>query len=218
MGDGIPKITAAILDYGQVLSRWPGPQEFGLMAEVLDLETEAFRQLWRATRGPYDRGDVTAQEYWLKLAIETKRSLSGQQIDRLRKLEVEMWCRPDPDMLAWLQRLQAAGVKTALLSNMTQDLMSYMRQNCRWIDKFNFLTFSVEVRLIKPDPAIYQHTLRGLGATASETIFVDDHEVNVRAASALGIHAIQFQSIGQLSQELEKIGFPILPVSANQSK
>jgi 2-haloacid dehalogenase len=70
---------------------------------------------------------------------------------------------------------------------------------------------SAEVRLIKPDPAIYQHTLNGLGASAAETLFVDDREPNIRAARALGMRAIQFLSISQLKDDLEALGFPLLP-------
>jgi FMN phosphatase YigB (HAD superfamily) len=65
--------------------------------------------------------------------------------------------------------------------------------------------------LIKPDPAIYEHTLHGLGASAAETLFVDDREPNIRAAHALGMRAIQFTSVSQLKEDLEALGFPLLP-------
>jgi HAD superfamily hydrolase (TIGR01509 family) len=67
------------------------------------------------------------------------------------------------------------------------------------------------VRLIKPDAAIYQHTLRGLGVSASEALFLDDREINIQAARALGIHAIQFRSQEQLRKEMQAAGFSFLP-------
>jgi FMN phosphatase YigB (HAD superfamily) len=86
------------------------------------------------------------------------------------------------------------------------------------MDKFSFQTLSAELRLIKPHPAIYEHALQGLGATAEETIFVDDRETNVAAAYALGIRAIEFRSVGQLKDDLAALGFPVLPVSAHNAK
>jgi len=214
---GFPSISAVILDYGQVLVRSPTAQEFGRMAEMFSVGYELFYQLWEASRGEYDRGDLTAEEYWLKLAAETNTSLDAQQIEILREVEVEIWAHPDPAMLDWVSQLHAAGIKTGLLSNMPWDLVTHVRTNCRWMQNFTFKTLSAEVRLIKPDPAIYQHTLDGLGVSASEALFVDDRENNIQAARVLGMHAIQFRSIAGLKRELKELGFPILPAVAEPS-
>jgi FMN phosphatase YigB (HAD superfamily) len=85
------------------------------------------------------------------------------------------------------------------------------------MDNFTFKTLSAEVKLIKPDAAIYEHTLRGLGVSAEEALFVDDRENNIRAARALGMHAIQFQSIAELKDDLKALGFPILPAVRESS-
>ena len=123
----------------------------------------------------------------------------------------------DAAMLDWLDMLHTAGIKTALLSNMPWDLIEHVRTHFKWMENFAFKTFSAEVRLIKPDGAIYQHTLKGLGLPAAETLFIDDRETNIRAAQALGIQAIQFRSIGQLKDDLEALGFPVLPTAAHSS-
>jgi putative hydrolase of the HAD superfamily len=212
-----PNISAVILDYGQVLARCPTAEEFGRMAEMFNVSFELFYTLWEASRGPYDRGDLTAEEYWLKLAAHTNTSLDHRQIEILREVEVEIWAHPNPGMLDWVSQLHAAGLKTGLLSNMPWDLVRHVRTNCQWMENFTFKTLSAEVRLIKPDRAIYEHTLHGLGISAPEALFVDDRENNIRAARALGMHAIQFRSIAQLKHELEVLGFPILPAGAESS-
>ena len=209
--NGCPGISAVILDYGQVLARRPTAAEFGRMAEMFDVSFELFYELWEASRGPYDRGDFTAEEYWLKLAAETNTLLDRGQIEILRKVEVEIWAHPNPGMLDWVSQLHAAGIKTGLLSNMPWDLVTHVRTNCKWMENFTFKTLSAEVRLIKPAAAIYEHTLYGLDVSAAEALFVDDREINVRAADALGMHAIQFRSIAGLKCDLEALGFPILP-------
>jgi len=191
--------------------------EFGRMAEMFNVSFESFYHLWEDSRGPYDRGDFTAEEYWLKLAAQTNTSLDGSQIEILRQVEIEIWAHANPDMLDWVSQLHAAGIKTGLLSNMPWDLVKYVRTSCPWMENFSFKTFSAEVRLIKPDPAIYEHTLRGLGVAAAEVLFVDDRETNVQAARALGIRSIQFQALAQLKRDLEALGFPILPAVEESS-
>jgi len=214
---GSPRISAVILDYGQVLARCPTAEEFGRMAEMFNVSFDLFYKLWEASRGPYDRGDLTAEEYWLKLAAQTNTLLDHRQIEILREVEVEIWDHPNPGMLDWVSQLHAVGIKTGLLSNMPWDLVRHVRTNCQWMKNFSFKTLSAEVRLIKPDPAIYQHTLDGLGISAPEALFVDDRENNIRAARALGMPAIQFRSIAGLKHDLETLGFPILPAYAESS-
>ena len=86
-----------------------------------------------------------------------------------------------------------------------------MRTNFEWMENFAFKTFSAEVRLVKPDAAIYEHTLQGLGVAAPDALFVDDRERNIKAAKALGMHAILYQSIAQFRDELKQLNFPVLP-------
>ena len=215
--DGFSSIRAVILDYGQVLARRPTAEQFGRMAEMFNVSFDFFYELWETSRDPYDRGDLTAEEYWLKLASQTNTPIDPEQIEMLRKVEVEIWSHPSPGMLDWVSHLRAAGLKTGLLSNMPLDLVAHLRTNFPWMKNFSFKTFSAEVRLIKPDPAIFEHTLRGLGVSAAETLFVDDREANIRASRALGIHAIQFRSIAQLKEDLDAMGFAVLPAAAKSS-
>jgi putative hydrolase of the HAD superfamily len=213
--DGYAAINAVIFDYGLVLVSSPTAEEFGRMAAMFNLSVESFYELWEASRGPYDRGDFSAEEYWLKLAAQTSTTLDPKKIEILREIEVEIWVHPIPGMLDWLGQLHAAGIKTGLLSNMPWDLANYVRANFQWLEKFSFKTLSAEVGMIKPDAAIYEHTLRGLGVPAAEALFIDDREPNIRAARALGMRAIQFRSIEQLKRELEAMGFPVLPATSS---
>lgn len=49
---------------------------------------------------------------------------------------------------------------------------------------------SYEMGVMKPDPEIYLKTLSAAGILAEETLFLDDNEENIKAASVLGIHSI----------------------------
>jgi HAD superfamily hydrolase (TIGR01509 family) len=116
-------------------------------------------------------------------------------------------------MIEWAKQLRSFGLKVGLLSNMHPEMVAHCRKRFSWLNNFDFVTFSGEVRLIKPDLAIYEHTLRGLGVIASEALFLDDREVNIRAARELGMYAVRFESIEQLRSELAAAGFPILPAA-----
>jgi HAD superfamily hydrolase (TIGR01509 family) len=58
----------------------------------------------------------------------------------------------------------------------------------------------------KPDPRAYRAALDRMGATAAETVFVDDLAENVEAARALGFRAFRSTTPGELIQGLQRAG------------
>lgn len=214
MSDGgavFPKIEAVIFDYGEVLCLPPRIEEIASMAGFFGVEPKLFPPLWEKNRAAYDRGDLTPEVYWAMLCEDTKVKITPQQFAELNRLDADMWGRENPRMVEWMQQIAAAGIKTALLSNMHPEMIRYVRKKFDWMRSFHSAIFSAEVRMVKPDPAIYRRALRELGVAAERVLFIDDREVNIGAARALGIHAIQMKAMAQLSEEVRAFGFPILP-------
>jgi putative hydrolase of the HAD superfamily len=207
------EIEAVILDYGEVLCHRPSPDEVGQLATLFGLSLESFIELWDRSRPLYDRGSLTPEAYWLQFATEAQASINREQIEQLRHWEVAMWSNVNPAMVRWSRQLNDAGIKTALLSNMHADLVQHVR-TFDWLQRFTVKIFSAEVGLVKPEAAIYEYTVRHLSIAAAKTLFVDDRELNIQAARALGIRVIQFRSVAQLRRDLRELGFPILPAAS----
>jgi putative hydrolase of the HAD superfamily len=210
-------IKAVILDYGEVLSQSPPSEEWSRMARVFNLDPQMFRQLWGRDRLAYDRGDISYEDYWSKVAGDAGVKLAAEQLKNVGLWDLKMWGHVNPTMVEWLEQIRSSGIKTGLLSNMPAEMVRYSRENFAWLKHFDHTTFSADVRLVKPEPAIYQHSLRGVGVAAPEALFVDDKKPNVEGARAVGMHAIQFRSVEQLGNELVKLGFPDLPAGSNSS-
>jgi putative hydrolase of the HAD superfamily len=75
---------------------------------------------------------------------------------------------------------------------------------------FELVVDSAFVGLRKPEPAIYELTLERLRARdgladlePGQCLFVDDVDVNVKAARDLGIHVVRFHSNEQAIPEVE---------------
>ena len=210
----LPNIKAVILDYGEVLCYAPTAEDWKWMAGLFQVEPDRFRSLWGRNRLDYDCGSLSLETYWSQLAEAAGIKLPQQQIDELSQRDVQMWARLNPTMLQWLKQLRASGIKTGLLSNMPVDMITYARKQFEWLNQFDHQTFSAEVRVVKPEAAIYRHSLAGLGVTASEALFVDDRAPNIEGAREVGLNTIQFKSVAQLKADLERLGFPVLPVEA----
>jgi putative hydrolase of the HAD superfamily len=204
------RIRGVILDFGEVVCYRPSRQNLERMATALGLAVEEFAARYGRDRAPYDRGDVTPRDYWLKVAPNTVE-LTENLLHNLRRWDVEMWAKINPEMTEWLARLRATGFKTALLSNMHCDMVEYARRNFEWLKALDYAVLSSEVRLIKPDPAIYQRCVEGLALPPSAALFIDDRDVNVRAAIDAGLAALRFQSVDSLRNDLVNMRFPVLP-------
>ena len=204
-------VKAVILDYGEVLCIPPTAEDIEASARILDINSDLFHALWQRNRDLYDRGDLSTETYWRRFAEDAGKPLGVTQLRELAERDVAMWGRLNAEMISWLQRLTCAGIKTAILSNMHLDMVRHALANFQWLGRVHSKTFSAQVRLIKPDPAIYEHCLRELAIVGAEALFIDDRQANIDAARAMGVHGIQFKSIAQLRIELEAAGFPILP-------
>lgn len=205
------EIRAVILDFGEVLCHLPTPEAIDRLARMFQMDSQSFFPIYLESRGPYDRGDLLAGEYWEQFAARLGVKLDANAIARARQMDVELWSQINEAMIRWLQQIHSAGFKTALLSNMPSDMVSHLRNNFAWIHHFDHHIFSAEVRSIKPEPAIYQHCIEALGVQPSEALFIDDRDANLEQARAVGIRSIRFQSVEQLRRDLQTLGFTILP-------
>jgi putative hydrolase of the HAD superfamily len=108
----------------------------------------------------------------------------------------------NPPMLAWQGTLKAHGLVTAILSNVGDTTQQAMERGLDWLSRFDVLVWSYQLRMAKPDPAIYRYTLEKLALEPAETLFIDDRQVNVEAATALGMNALIFTTVDQLRADL----------------
>lgn len=92
--------------------------------------------------------------------------------------------------------------KVGLLSNYSNRLRPMLENNLKIAGLFDELIISCEVRMVKPDEAIYRLALARLDVQPQETIFVDDLIENIEAAQKIGIHAIHFQNTAQVISEV----------------
>lgn len=206
-----PEIRAVILDYGEVLCHLPAMDTIERLAAIFQMDPRTFMPIYLQSRAPYDRGDVLHGEYWQNFAMQADVIIGDNEIEQARRLDLELWGQINDAMILWAQQLHAAGFKTAILSNMPADMATHMRKTFPWLGHFDHHIFSGEVRSVKPEPEIYQHCISALGVHPTEALFIDDREINLQQARAAGIRTIRFQSVEQLREDLQALGFAILP-------
>jgi putative hydrolase of the HAD superfamily len=200
-------LRAVIFDYGMVLTGMPDAEAHDTMVRISGLTVDQFEKFYWADRHAYDEGKLNGVTFWQKFARNAGLRLNAEEIDQLNRQDARMWTTSNPAMLAWQRELKAAGIRTAILSNMGDSVLDNIKREFRWIDDFDVLVWSYQLHIAKPDPAIYRHTLEQLGTRPEETLFIDDKRVNVEAAQALGMKALEFTTVDRLRRDLQAAGF-----------
>lgn len=106
----------------------------------------------------------------------------------------------------WMQFLKSKGCSLYILSNYSKGTFEQSQKKMHFLKYMEGAIFSYEVKLIKPDPKIFELLLNRYGLVPQECVFIDDRPDNCETAEKLGIHAINFTSFKQAAGELEKLG------------
>lgn len=196
-----------------VLTGLPDTNAHAELLRITGLDAEQFEKFYWTDRHAYDEGKLTGLAFWQKLVRDAGLKLPDPAIEELNLWDARMWTTVDPAMLAWHKKLKQGGVLTAILSNMGDSVLESIEREFDWLSGFDALVWSFQLGIAKPDPAIYQHALKKLDASARETLFIDDKPVNVEAARDLGMQALVYTGIAKLRFDLLDQGFsPDLPL------
>ena len=208
-------LRAVIFDYGMVLTGPQDPEAHAALMRISGLPLDRFEELYWTDRHAYDEGKLTGIAFWQRFVRQAGLPENQKMVEELNLWDARMWTTSNPAMLAWQLTLKKHGLLTAILSNMGDNVLQNMEREFDWLPRFDVLVWSYQLRMAKPDPAIYRYTLNALDAQPEETLFLDDRPVNVEAARALGMQALEFSTVDRLRADLMANGFEAeLPLPA----
>jgi 2-haloacid dehalogenase len=198
--------TTVIFDLGGVLIDWnPRYLYRGLFDDEAAMEqflAEICSPDWNLS---LDAGRSFAEAV---AELSTLHPHERERIEAYQTRWIEMIAGPMLDTVAILEALHARGVPLWALTNWSSETFRLVRHepDYAFLDRFRQIFVSAELRLIKPDPAIYRHVLDEIGTPAESCLFIDDSPRNVAAAQALGLHGHRFAGAPGLSAELARHG------------
>jgi len=202
--------TALIFDFGGVVFQW---NPVRLLAQVLPerantpenatLWKDRFFQGYTGDWGAFDAGLIDAAETQRRIA--TRTGLDPAEVQAVMDAVPEALA-PNPATVALLRRLRIAGHRLFFLSNMPAPYAAHLSRTHDFLRGFEDGLFSCDVRMIKPDPAIFRLALERFDVSARQTLFIDDHLGNIEAANRLGLPALLFTDAAGLERDLVSRG------------
>jgi HAD superfamily hydrolase (TIGR01549 family) len=115
----------------------------------------------------------------------------------------EACCRAYPDVVPALERVRAAGLRTAVITNGMSDLQWLKLDRAGLAPHFDVFVASSAVGIGKPDPRIFEVAIDRLGSSASVAWMVGDNPArDVAGAQAAGIRSVWLDRRGDAPAEV----------------
>jgi putative hydrolase of the HAD superfamily len=206
-------IEAVISDFGGVMTT-PLSESFWKASEEAGVPSDALRKVMGllAEREPepplfaLERGQISEGVFLDKLAdglaevLGRRISLDGYA----HRLMAAM--QPNEPLLSYYRTLKRdRGIRIAVLTNNVREWQPLWREPLRVDELAELVVDSSFVGMRKPEPGIYELTLERLGLPAGACVFVDDLEINLPPARALGIHTVHFRHTAQAVSEIDAL-------------
>jgi putative hydrolase of the HAD superfamily len=156
-----------------------------------------------------ERSDITATAFDDAFAADSEalgHRVRGADVLALLAGDVR------PDMVAALDRIKAAGYRTACLTNnVNHDGADALvpderaREIAAIMSRFDAVIESSKVGVRKPEPRFYEIACEALGVLPRACVFLDDLGINLKPAAAMGMHTIKVLSSTQAIDDLEAV-------------
>ena len=184
-------IRNVIFDYGNVLVDWNPAYlflpVFGGDEEKCRFFTENVCNREWFTR--MDRGES------MDVCVAELQAAFPQYADAVAMFR-DRWfdmCNGDiPGMYEIIQELKREGVGVYGLTNWPAETFTEARRRFRTLASIDNYVVSSSVKLVNPDPAVYNLLLSRFNLNAEECVFIDDRADNVNAAISLGMSGIVY--------------------------
>ncbi len=185
-------VQAIIFDYGKVLSLPPTLKQWERLASKFGVDQPTFQQQYWGFRDDYDRKVLDGPAYWREIAKVNGKTLTDGDVQQLIGWDNDQWTNLNPDMLEFAREARRRKMPTAILSNMQQEMLSFMRKKFDWLGEFQVQMYSCEVGIVKPEVEIYLECCRRLKMQPADTLFLDDKQPNIDGARKAGLQAQLF--------------------------
>lgn len=150
----------------------------------------------------FKMGKITEDEFWelYLYTAKAKRMDISYAKKFFRKSQKE-----NEHMLSLLKKLHKR-YTLAALTTISKEWLDFKKEKYGLENIFKIIVSSGYTGLSKPDKKIYTLLLNKLQVDANEVLFIDDNELTLPPAQALGMQTILFRGQDGLEKQLETLG------------
>jgi putative hydrolase of the HAD superfamily len=148
-----------------------------------------------------DSGEISTPE--AIEAISTRSTLKKEEIAHILNLRTDLMFPLDPNVRI-LPDLKKRGFKLYYLSNFPIDIFEEVKSGYYFFKHFDGGLISAEAKYSKPDKRIYEMLTERYSLIPEECLFIDDLEINVISAQAVGMKGLFTNGSLRIDRDVEK--------------
>jgi len=191
------RLKAVVFDFGSVLLELEPEDTFSALSNALgvSLEVADFDRSKYSFFHAFEKGEMRFETFlWNLQRLSSVDTPHARPLINAWNAMLKGW---KPDKLELLQYLQGR-VSTYLLSNTNELHLKWVYNDLQKSHDivdfdgrfFNKTFYSHQLGMRKPNNDIFEYVWSCIDSPREETLFIDDNEANVHAASKLGINAV----------------------------
>ena len=175
---------------------------------ALDLTFEKCWDLWERNLDFDSRDQI---KILMEFLLDFDLTPSSDLLNEIEKAYTESVLKSPPDLIEGsyevLKFLKDRKYKLGLICNTGRSPGKVLRKLLEYyqiLEYFDFLTFSDELKIRKPDPKVFRFTLKKLKSEPSHSIHIGDElKIDVRGAKDAGMIAIHFNKTNAFYREIQ---------------
>ena len=192
-----------IFDLGNVLISFKPSEYFDKNNYPVIIKSTILSDIFQSSEWlKLDKGEITTSEAINSIASQS--SLKKEEIAHIFNLRTDVMFPLDPNVKL-LPELKKRGFMLYYLSNFPMDIFEEISTGYYFFKHFDGGLISAEAKFSKPESRIYEILLERYSLIPQECLFIDDIEINVRAAEALGMTGLVTHGSLEISGEIEKL-------------
>jgi putative hydrolase of the HAD superfamily len=194
-------IKNIVFDLGNVLISFRPSEFFDKKKYPENIKAKILSDIFGSKEwGMLDNGEINTSE--VIDAIALKSSLKKEEIAHIFNLRTELMFPLDQNVRL-LPELKKRGFRLYFLSNFPMDIFEEVKTGYYFFKYFDGGIISAEAKFSKPDSRIYEILLEKYSLIPGECLYIDDLEINAKAAEVVGMKVLVTFGSQEISKEIE---------------
>jgi len=178
-------MKAVLFDLGNVLIPYNHQRSLMAVATLCAADSALIRALYEEVGVALGLGQLDAEDFY-RTVIERTAAPTVAMADFAAAFCAGIG-RDDAALAYAVELQERSQVTVGVISNTNAMHVAWLDDHVLELSALDLVMMSNEVKLLKPDPEIFQLALELLGVAAVDALFIDDAAANVAAAQEIGM-------------------------------
>ncbi len=175
------------------------------VAKFMGISEQEFNDATKELKPIVTEGFMTLTEMYAKIIVKLKLKTTAEKVvEKHKEHYIKYSTKRDEDIIELIEQLKI-NYEIVCLTNTESEIAEYNKEHGLF-QYFEKAFLSCEMKMKKPNPAIYQKICEECNCPVEEALLIDDNEKYADGAVEAGLNVILFYNKKQLMKDLQTHG------------